>query len=162
MIQQMAHIESVNESRLWIRERLKCKTCTRALLVHMKAPDPYHRNGTLFSSGSGHISLTQREVSIGFNLGEEKEERRGNEEGGRKSIGKFPSGAGVCLTTACNNTLHTLGKCSPAWAGLRDYGKITQAYNGKHTEGRAVGVYGTLSIHASAQINAFSFLVNRI
>lgn len=106
----------------------------------MKAPDPYHGNGTLFSSGWEHISLTERGVNwfqLGRRKGGGKEKER---EGGIKDIGKLPRGAGACLTAGCTSALHTLGKCGPAWAGPRDYGKTNQAYNGKHTEGRAVCV----------------------
>lgn len=47
-----------------------------------------------------------RKVSIGFNWGEESEERS---RGGIKDIGKLPSGAGVSLTTGCTSALHTPG-----------------------------------------------------
>lgn len=116
------------QRRLWTGERLKCKTCTRALRVAMKVPDLYHRNGNLFSCGWGHITLTEIGVNW-FQLG--RREGSGTEkegEGGIKDVGKLPSGAGVCQTTGCTSALRTPGKCSPAWAGPTHYGKTNQAY----------------------------------
>lgn len=54
------------------------KTCTTALLVAVKARDPYQGNGTLFSSGWGHITLTERGVNwfqMGRRKGKVKSER---------------------------------------------------------------------------------------
>ncbi|KAM7373064.1 hypothetical protein PAMP_007946 [Pampus punctatissimus] len=47
-----------------------------------------------FSVPDGGTSASQREVSIGINWGEEKEEERG---GGIKDIGELPSGAEACV-----------------------------------------------------------------
>lgn len=143
---------------------MESKTCTRALLVALKAPDPYRGNGTLFSSGWGRITLTERGVNW-FQVGEAKEGGKQNErQGAIKDTGKLPSGAGVCLTTGCTSALHTLGKRGPARAGPSDYEKTNQAYNGKHTEGRLfarVCVCVCHIVHSySGRIDPFSILGN--
>lgn len=125
---------------MWFGERLKRKTRTRTLLVSVKVPDPYHRNGTLLQFRM-RAHQTHRERCQLVSTGEKKMRRKGERKRWRNKRHWQDTKWRRCLP---NNRLHERTAHSrQAWSGLsRTYTlwENKPSLYGKHIEGRAVCV----------------------